>query len=176
MRFIDPKKAIRELGLLPGQRVADFGAGSGHYAFAAAEIVGEGGVVYALDIQRDLVSRVARDAAERRLTMIETISCDLEEEEGSHLSKGSFDAVVISNTLFQTENRKALLEEAHRILRKGGSAMVIDWKDSFKGIGPPKEAIVPLREVREWANELGFSEEKTFDPGAHHYGVIFKKS
>ena len=40
--FSDPKEVILQMGLREGMKVADLGAGSGHYSAAAAAIVNPG--------------------------------------------------------------------------------------------------------------------------------------
>ncbi len=175
MSFSDPDKNISHLDLLAGMHVADFGSGSGFYTIAAAQEVGKSGVVYAVDIQKDLLTRTQRFAREQELANIEIVWADLEKENGSTLSPQSLDAVVLSNTLFQIENKEALVKEAYRVLKIGGKLLVIDWSDSFGGLGPKTEDIVPEHAVRTICEEVGFTIGKTVDAGAHHYGFIAVK-
>ena len=56
--FIDPQNNIKQFNLSPGMKVADVGAGSGFNSFAAAKEVGEKGIIYAIDIQKDLLSKI----------------------------------------------------------------------------------------------------------------------
>ena len=58
MTFSEPKKNLERFGLEEGMRVADFGSGSGHYTLAASELVGESGLVYAIEIQQLLLKKV----------------------------------------------------------------------------------------------------------------------
>ena len=46
---------LRELGLKPGMAVADIGAGTGYYARRMAPLVGSSGVVYATDVQPEMM-------------------------------------------------------------------------------------------------------------------------
>ena len=54
-KFIDPKEIIKLFNLKEGYKFADFGSGSGAYVLLASKIVGDGGIVYAIDIQKDLL-------------------------------------------------------------------------------------------------------------------------
>ena len=47
MNFSDPKTNILQMSLRDGMKVADLGAGSGHYSLAASAYVGLTGKVYA---------------------------------------------------------------------------------------------------------------------------------
>ena len=60
--FSDPEKNIEQFSLGKGMHVADFGTGSGFYALAAAEAVGETGRVYAIDVQKDLLEKLKKEA------------------------------------------------------------------------------------------------------------------
>jgi precorrin-6B methylase 2 len=58
--FSNPQKIIAQLDLQSGSRVADVGAGSGAYALAAAKAVGEHGKIFAVEVQKELLSRLER--------------------------------------------------------------------------------------------------------------------
>src|SRR3989338_7424054 len=58
--FIDPTQIIDSLDIEPGMKIADFGSGAGFYAIALAKKAGEGGKVYAVDIQKNLLEEARR--------------------------------------------------------------------------------------------------------------------
>lgn len=173
--FSDPKKNIDQLKLMPGASVADFGAGSGHYIFPLREVVEETGKVFAVDVQKDLLLRIKTEATKKRFSNIELIWGDLEKKGGSKIKEGILDAVIISNLMFQVEAKKEVAEEAKRVLKTAGSLLVIDWTDSFGGLGPTQEAVFSKKEATELFGTTGFLFEREIDVGAHHYGLLFKK-
>lgn len=175
MAFTDPKKNIQHLNLREGMYVADFGAGSGHYTFVVSGIVGEGGKVYAIDIQRDLLQRLKNHAQAEHRENIEIVHGDFEEIGGSRLRDQSIDAVIVSNVFFQIERRKTMIEEVRRVLKPGGKVLLIDWSDSFGYVGPRPEDIILPKVTKELFMSADFSEEESFDTGDHHYGIVFKK-
>jgi ubiquinone/menaquinone biosynthesis C-methylase UbiE len=175
MSFSDPEKNIRQFELTPGMYVADFGAGSGFYTINAAQEVGSKGRVYAIDIQNDLLSRIQQVAIAQELDNVELVWGDLEKEGGSTLKDSSVDAVLISNLLFQVEDMNSLISEAKRILKNNGKVLVIDWSDTFGGLGPQKDDIVPEHIARNLFEENGFRIERGILAGAHHYGFIARK-
>lgn len=154
--------------------VADFGSGSGAYALAIAEELKGTGRIYAVDIQRDLLRRTHREAQHRGLHNLDVIWGDLEKPGASKLSDQLLDLVLISNLLFQVEDTRALLAEAWRILKPAGRLALIDWSDSFGGMGPLKRDVVTREKALELAHAAGFDLVRDFDAGTHHYGVIFR--
>ncbi|HEY4714970.1 MAG TPA: methyltransferase domain-containing protein [Candidatus Paceibacterota bacterium] len=176
MMFADPENNIKQFALKDGAVVADLGAGSGFYTFAAARAVGPSGLVYAVDIDTDLLRRIKDEAGERELKNIEIIPGDLEKVGGTKLADSFADAVLVSNILFQVTNKDALIKEVQRILKPDGRVLVIDWKDSFGGLGPEKKAIVPEVAARDLFEIHNFEFEREISAGEHHYGIIFKKN
>lgn len=173
MSFSNPRENILHLALREGMKVADLGAGSGHYTQAAASIVGHEGMVYAVDVQEDIL-RHLKDAAERRhLYNIKYIWGDLEKVASTNLRDKSVDAVILSNTLFQIENRFALLGEIKRILKSGGKLLVIDWAGAYGGMGPVPEKVVIEHDAEAFFIGGGFHKAKSFRAGPHHYGMLF---
>lgn len=173
--FTNPEKNLDQFSLQKGMRVADFGAGSGFYVLTAAKLVGDKGKVYAVDIQKDLLVKLKKDAATKKILNIEIIWGDLEKEGGAKLKDGSVDRVIISNLLFQIGGKENLAKEAMRILKPGGKALTIDWTESFGNLGPRAEDIFGKEAARTLFESAGFSLERTIDAGAHHYGLIFSK-
>jgi len=48
--FRKPEKILRKIGLKKGQIMLDYGCGIGSFTIPASQIVGNNGVIYALDI------------------------------------------------------------------------------------------------------------------------------
>ncbi|MGE5541372.1 MAG: class I SAM-dependent methyltransferase [Bacillota bacterium] len=173
MHFADPTTNVLQMGLSDGMKVADLGAGSGHYALAAAGIIGPAGRVYAVDIQEDVLKHVRDEAGKRGLKNVETIWGDFERPGGTKLRDGVVDAVILSNVLFQLEDRYSAVAEIRRILAPGGKLLVADWAGAFGGLGPAEEHIVSERDAEELFITAGFHKVKSFRAGPHHYAIMF---
>jgi len=170
--FAHPHTNVSVMGIHPGMKVADFGAGSGAYVLAVAQALSGSGVVYAIDIQKDLLRRIANEAKHKHYNTVEIIWADLEEAGASKLAPGIIDIVIMSNLLFQLRDKMPPLREARRILKSTGKLIIIDWTDSFGGLGPRHDDVVLKAEALDLALKAGFEIGREFEAGAHHYGLI----
>jgi len=174
--FSDPEKNIEQFSVGADFKVADFGAGSGAYSFALAKKLGDDGRVYTLEVKKDLLSRISSEARDQNLYNIEVIWGDIETVGGTKLGDNSMNAVVAANVFFQIEDKKAAVQEIKRVLLLEGRVLVVDWIDSFGGLGPQVGNLVKESTIQDLFELAGFSFERSIDAGAHHYGLIFKKS
>ena len=174
MSFSDPEQILRQFSLGEDWHVADFGAGSGAYVLDAAKWL-SGGKVYAVDINRSLLERIKKEAGERGLKNVEIFWGDVEDRGGSKLKDASMDAVLVANVLFQVGSKKGVAEEVWRVLKPKRRTLVIDWTDSFGGLGPHVNLVFPKDKARELFENNGFEYEQEINAGDHHYGIIFKK-
>jgi len=174
-RFVEPSVVTTHFHLRDGDVIADFGAGSGFFLEVLSRAVGLNGRVYACEIQRDLVEKLGNTARSQGLTNIDPVWCDLEEPGGVKIADGALDAVILINTLFQVENKGVTIEEAFRTLRSGGKLIVVDWSESFSGLGPQPMQVVSEFDAKAMIEGKMFAYERAFDAGDHHYGLAFKK-
>lgn len=174
-RFVEPEKVVTHFHLRPGDTVADFGAGSGYFMPVLSRAVTNEGRVYACEIQKNLLEKLGDTVRRSGLSNVEILWCDIEAPGGSKITDGALDASILVNTLFQLENKPAALAEIARTLRVGGKLFVVDWSESFGGLGPQPAAVVTEGEARALVESAGFVYENTYDAGDHHYGLAFRK-
>ena len=173
--FSDPQKIIEQCSIMPGMDIADLGAGSGVYTVAAAKALMSTGRVYAVDAQKDLISKLKNDAARSGLYNIEVIWGDIEQPNGTKLRDGTIDLALLCNVLFQLEDKANIVAEVKRILKPAGRVLVVDWAESFGGMGPAKDMVVKKGTIIEKFEKSGFHLDREIKAGEHHYGLLFKK-
>ena len=175
MDFSKPQENILQVGIREGMRVLDVGSGIGHYALAAAPIVGDEGRVYALDIQEPVLKSLKREAVERGFSNVSTIWGDIEQQFGTKLKAEVIDVVLLANTLFQVSDKKAALTEIRRVLKPGGLVLIVDWAGCYNNIGPEEHCVVAEHTAEQLFIDMGFYKEKSFRAGPHNYALVFKK-
>jgi ubiquinone/menaquinone biosynthesis C-methylase UbiE len=174
-RFVVPSVVSSHFHLRPGDVVADFGAGSGYFTETLAALVGPEGRVYACEIQKQLIEKIGDVARRKGLAQVQPLWSDLEVPGGSKIPDRALDAAIMVNTFFQFEDKAGALAEVLRTLRSGGKFFLIDWSESFGGLGPKSSDVVDAREAEALCETAGFVFERSFDAGDHHYGLAFRK-
>lgn len=171
--FSNPEQNVAYLTLQEGMSVADLGAGTGFYSKAASKKVGRTGHVYAVEVQKDMVKKLENDIKEWGLTNIDCIWGNIEKLGGTKIADQSIDVVIMSNILFQVDDKLGLIDEAKRILKKDGRVLLIDWMDSFSGMGPASNHVITKSKAEELFTKRGFKITETISVPDHHYGIIF---
>lgn len=174
-QFMDPGAVVSHFHLREGERVGDFGAGAGFFLPALSKAIGASGRIYACEIQKQLVEKLGQVAREKHIGNVEVHWCDFEVLGGTKLADELLDAGLLANTLFQIENKSVALQEFARVIKKGGRLFVIDWSDSFGGLGPRPQDVVGEMAARAYLEKAGFSFERTIPAADHHYGIVMRK-
>lgn len=112
------------VGLRPGQRVADIGAGTGLFVPLFAERVGKQGVVYAVDIMPGFLEHIERKARDAGLKQVRTVLC---KEDSVELKEHSIDVAFICDTYHHFEYPRSTMASIARALRPGGQVIVVDF-------------------------------------------------
>jgi len=105
-----------------GQTILDYGCGTGFFVIPAARIVGMRGKVYALDCFPHQLKIVEDRARKAGLTNIETILSD----NRTGLPDEIIDIVWMCDAFHEVKQRRAVLEELHRVLRRDGVLAIYD--------------------------------------------------
>ena len=173
--FMNPEKIVSGFGIREGMKVADFGSGAGYFTILLGQRVGADGKVFALDIQESALDNVRVKAKAAGLENVETVRGNLEVLGGSSLEDSSQDMVLLANILFQSEQKADIVKEAVRVLKSEGFLVVIDWKRTAGGFGPPDNLRTDEIAMRSLVLGEGLVLENEIDVGQFHYGMKFKK-
>ena len=172
--FSDPAKNIESLELTRNLVIADLGSGTGFYTIAAAKkIKGGEGRVYTVEVQRELLQHIQELAKKEGLNNIDYIWGNIEKRGGTKMQDKQIDVVIASNVLFQVEDKEGFVDEVKRILKPGGRVLLIDWSESFSGMGPAPANVITASAAQTLFEAASFKKTKTIEAGAHHYGIIF---
>lgn len=128
-----PNFVMDQLGIFEGARVADIGAGGGWFTIRLARRVGLDGVVYAEDIQRQMIESIDRRVKREGLTNVRPILGTAQDPQ----LPGNLHAVLMVDTYTQLETPVALLRHIAAALAPAGKLGIVDFKlDGAGGPGP----------------------------------------
>ena len=147
---------LREIGVSEGQTVLDFGCGSGNYTLPCARIVGEKGRVYAIDKDERVLNKLAQRAKALGLENVRTIKAFVSSK--IPLETGSVDVAflfdVIHSYYFNSNGRRRILREVHRVLKPNGLLLF------YPGDPEVFNNRAELKAIKEEIREEGFHLEK----------------
>jgi len=169
--FVNPKEILEKLNLKEDTIAADFGSGSGGWAIPLAKIL-ERGKVFAIDIQEAPLSALESRAKIEGVSNIIKVIADVEKPI-LNPPQSSCDLVLMTDLLFQVDNKKAVFENAKKVLRPGGKVLVVDWKEDSNLLSGNNK--VSIQEVKKIAKEQDFSFLKELPAGSYHYCLLFEK-
>lgn len=152
--------------------VAEFGCGYGTFTIPASKTIN--GIIYAIDIEQEMINRVIEKANNENLNNVKTMLRDFVHE-GSGLENESIDYVMLFNIL-HAENPEDLLKEAYHILKPNGKLGIIHWNfDPETPRGPPMDIRPKPEQCTKWAMKTGFKFDNRHDLKPYHYGLVFSK-
>jgi len=117
------RRTIERLSLAPGMHVLDVCSGTGASAIPAAEAVGPGGIVVAVDIAEQLLARLRDKAAARGLRHLDVQNRDLLELQFAE----PFDAVVCVFGIFFVADMPGAVQRLWQHVAPGGRLAITTW-------------------------------------------------
>jgi len=167
----NPEDILSGAGLRPGMTFIDIGCGEGFFSIPAAHIVGNGGHVYAFDLNAEAIRQLASQVREECLDqLIPTIG----NGEDTVIGEGCADMVFFGIDLHDFDDPDKVLMNAKVMLKPEGVLVDLDWKDQPMEFGPPFEKRFSVEKAMELIKSAGFKILSTSESGPYHYLVIAK--
>ena len=136
-----PDLVLGALDLKPGMTVADIGAGTGYYSWRIAQRVGAAGMVYAVDVQPEMIAALERHMARRGVANVRAV---LGAAADPKLAPDSLDLALMVDVYHELEQPYETLAAIVRAVKPGGRVAFVE----FRG-GDPKVSIKPLHTMTE---------------------------
>jgi SAM-dependent methyltransferase len=165
-----PDQVMDAMGVADASVVGDVGAGSGWFTVRLARRVGPGGIVYAEDVQSEMINAIARRVQREGLTNVRTV---LGRGGDPRLPPRALDAVLIVDAYHEFEDPVTLLANLTRALKPQGRIGIVDFRLEGTGPGPDAhERVSPEKVVQDAASAgLKLIRAETFLP--YQYFLVF---
>lgn len=115
-------RILEEVGIKTCSKVLDYGCGPGGYVLPVIKLIGDIGMLYALDINPLAIESVQKLVSQNKAANVKPILSDC----ATGLSPDSIDVVLLYDILHDLDNRDKVLAELHRVLKAEGVLSVSD--------------------------------------------------
>lgn len=163
----------------PGTVVADIGAGDGRYSFAAAEIVGASGKVFATEIDEEKLRTLRSEVRERSLQNVAIVESA---EATTNLPDACCDAIFLRRVYHHLTKPLEFDGSLLRALKPGGKLAIIDFPPhpeygKVKGVPKDRENHgIQQKILIDELTKAGFALDKVVDDWpTSDYCVLFQK-
>jgi ubiquinone/menaquinone biosynthesis C-methylase UbiE len=173
--LIDKEKFFTALGLKKDTILLDVACGIGRYSIAASEIVGNEGLIYAVDLWEEGVNALRQAVAERGIKHIRPILGDVSKH--IPVEDRSVDVALMATVLhdlIEVSTEKGTLREIRRVLKPGGKLVIIEFKKIDGPPGPPVAIRLSPEETEKIVSAYGFKQEKVLDVGPYNYLSVMR--
>jgi len=133
-----PELLLQALKLKSGDAVADIGAGTGYYSWRIAGAVGEKGLVYAVDIQQEMLDLLAKNMAERKITNVKGVLGTITDPK---LPARSVDVVLMVDVYHEFDHPHEMAAAICKALKPGGRVVFVEFR--------AEDPQVPIKEVHK---------------------------
>lgn len=127
-----PAEIMDALQIAEGSVVADIGPGAGWFTMRLAERVGPNGIVYARDVQREMVEAVRRRVSRAGFNNVHPAQSDYD---NPNLPPRSLDAVSLVDVYQEIEHPVVYLRNVAVALKPNGRIGIVNYKPTPRG-GP----------------------------------------
>lgn len=166
-----PKIDLEGIGVRPGIVFMDIGCGDGFFTIPAAQVVGDRGKVYAVDIDDSAINKLKQKAAKKGLKNVtakvgaaeETVFCDR-----------CADIIFYSTVLHDFRDPAEVLLNAKRMIMHSGTLVNLDWKKKRTAFGPPLRIRFSEEQASGLIRQAGFAVESVQDVGTNYYIITAK--
>lgn len=164
-------RVLAALELKPGMTVADIGAGSGYYSSRIAERVGQAGIVYAVDIQPEMLDFLRMQMKQRRVTNVTPV---LGTETDPKLP-AAIDLAVMVDVYHELEYPHEMLAAIVKALKPGGRVAFVEFRGNDPSV--PIKALHTMTEaqVRKEAEAQPLRWTKTVKDLPWQQVIVFRK-
>ena len=167
-----PDILLQSLPLHSGEVAADIGAGTGYLSWHLAQIVGDKGKVYCVDIQQEMLALLARKMAEHHTTNFQAV---LGTVTNTHLPAHSTDVVLMVDVYHEFDHPYEMMQSILNALKPGGRIVWVEYRGEDPDV--PIKALHKMTEaqVRKEAALLPLQFVEKIEKLPRQHILIFKK-
>lgn len=168
-----PETALNAIGLKPGMKVGDVGAGVGYFTLRLAKRVGPDGLVYANDVQPEMLSLLKERMARAKVTNVRTV---LGTEADPKLPKNSLDLALMVDVYHELSRPQEMLRNIRNCLKADGRLVLLEYRKEDPHIPIRPEHKMSVAEAKAEVEAEGYRLESVLKDLPRQHILIFRKS
>ncbi|MBN1654438.1 MAG: class I SAM-dependent methyltransferase [Deltaproteobacteria bacterium] len=166
LNVIQVERVVDTLQITAGSTLADIGSGSGLFTRHLANRV-DPGVVYAVDINSELLEHIDDTAKKQRIDNIKTVQAS---EDDPNLPR-SVDLIFICDTLHYIHFPDRYVNKLRSYVDEGGQIAIINFFRNW----PPMSNRFERKQLESWMHQAGFVLKAEHDFLEDRYFLIFER-
>jgi ubiquinone/menaquinone biosynthesis C-methylase UbiE len=174
--LVDAGRVFHELDLKRGSTFLDMGCGRGEYDIPVSKIIGDEGLLYAVDLWEEGIATLVERCSAEGVRNLEAIVADVGKRipiEGDTVDVCLMATVL--HDLVETRDSERALKEARRVLKFQGSLTIIEYKKIDGPPGPPIQIRLAPEEVETMVAPHDFGRGRVVEVGPYHYLITFDR-
>lgn len=168
----DCNKLLRELKLQPGQTICDMGCGNGFYTMRIAKRIGAKGVIYAVDIQPEMLSMLSERAKADRVHNIKLLLGTVVDPQ---LPAESCDMILCVDVYHEFSHPEQMLAAMRKALKPAGRLVLVEFRAEDPQVPIKPEHKMSKEQVLKELPPNGFKLVQEFDGLPWQHVMWFEK-
>jgi len=168
-----PSILVKSLDLKPGMQIADIGAGSGYLSFLMAKPILPKGVVYAEDIQQEMLDIVTKKANQNRqknvVPWLGTIT-------DPKLPADSIDLMILVDVYHEFDHPYEMTKNMVKDLKKGGRLVFVEYRQEDPDVPIKLVHKMSVAQVKKEMAIFPLTYQKTIEILPRQHIIVFTKN
>ena len=162
---------IENMNIKINDIIADIGAGSGYHVFRMAPLAKKG-LVYAVDIQVEMLTAIEKTKESIKVKNVETI---LGSEKSVYLPKNSIDKILMVDVYHEFNFPEEMISSMKNALKPNGQLFLIEYRGEDSKVPIKKIHKMTEKQAVKEMESAGFKLKKNIDNLPWQHCMVFEK-